>query len=172
MDAPGQGVQLGQGLENALSMVVFSGSLDKLIASMVIATGAAASGMEVTLFFTFWGTTALRKNPTRPLKKDLMAKMFGWMLPKGSKKLPLSQMNMGGIGPEMIRFLMKKKGLSSAEELLEAAKDLGVKINICEMSMNLMGFQAGDFIDYPDIEYVGVASFLEKAARGRMTLFI
>src|ERR1041384_6189956 len=117
-----------------LSMVVFSGSLDRLIAAFVIATGAAAMGMQVNLFFTFWGTAALRRDNVR-VKKSLLGKMFGWMLPSGSRKLPLSQMNMAGMGPVMIRRIMKSKGVASLEEMIELAKELGVRISVCTMSM-------------------------------------
>jgi peroxiredoxin family protein len=157
--------------EDRLSMIVFSGSLDRLIAAFVLATGAAAMGMSVDMFFTFWGTSALRKANVH-VPKTFIEKMFGWMLPKGSKKLPLSQMNMGGAGPLMIRGLMKKKGVASVEEMIALAAELGVKINICTMSMDLLGMREGEMIDYPALSYCGVAKFLETAAPGKMTMFL
>src|SRR5260221_8718628 len=101
-----------------LSMVVFSGSLDRMLASFVLATTAAASGMEVDMFFTFWGLAALR-DPAKSAKKDLIGRMFGWMLPRGMKKLPMSQLQMGGAGPAMIRHVVRTKKMPSLAEVLE-----------------------------------------------------
>lgn len=154
-----------------LSLIVFSGSLDRLIAAFVLATGAAAMGMEVDVFFTFWGTAALRKDSVR-VEKALVERLFGWMLPSGSKRLPLSQMNLGGAGPAMIRGLMKKKGVASLEEMIALAGELGVRINVCTMSMDLLGMREGEMIAYPGLSYCGVATFLETAAPGKMTLFV
>lgn len=158
--------------EDRLSIVVFSGSLDKLIASFVIANGAAASGMSVTLFFTFWGTSAFKRLTTKPIQKSFLERMFGWMLPKGSVELPLSQMNMFGIGPKMIRHMMKIKNVESIESMIQLAGDLGVEVRICEMSMELMGIHRSEIRDYPNLDYCGVASFVETATKGKTTLFI
>ena len=160
------------GPENKLSMVVFSGDMDRLLAAMIIATGARAMGMEVVLFFTFWATPALRDPKKGSGPKDFMAKMFGWMLPKGRNKVKLSQMNMGGMGTTMMKSLMKKKNAPSLDQLFDMAGQLGVKIKICEMSMDLMGFQREEMIDYPDLEYVGVATFLAHARNSRNQLFL
>ncbi len=113
--------ELGAGKQNKLAMVVFSGDLDKLLAAMIIATGAAAMGMKVVQFFTFWGTAALRKPDANVNGKDFMSKMFGWMLPKGRNKVKLSQMNMGGMGTAMMKGLMKKKNTPSLDQLFEIA---------------------------------------------------
>ncbi len=158
--------------EDKLAMIVYSGDLDKVLASFIIATGAAAMDMEVGMFFTFWGIAALRDPKKVKKDKDFISKMFGWMLPKGSKKLKLSKMNMGGLGTKMIRSVMKKKNVASLEELIEMAKDLGVKIYICQMSMDLMGFSPEEMIDYPNLEYAGVATFLEFAHKSKIQLFI
>ena len=158
--------------KNKLSMVVFSGDMDKLLASFVIATGAVAMGMEVVMFFTFWGTTALRDKKKRARGKDIFGKMFGFMLPKGTTKVRLSKMNMGGSGTAMMKYLMKKKNVSSLEEMIELAGELGVKIYICEMSMDLMGMKPEEMIDYPGIEIAGVAKFLEDAGESSVQLFI
>ncbi|HLK36889.1 MAG TPA: DsrE/DsrF/DrsH-like family protein [Polyangiaceae bacterium] len=158
------------GQKDQLSMVVFSGSLDRLIAAFVLATGAAAMGMKVAMFFTFWGTSALRR-PAR-VKKSPLERMFGWMLPRGARKLPLSQMNMAGGGPAMIRHIMKKKGVASVEEMIELSKELGVEINVCSMSMDLLGLKPEELIDYPAMTYCGAAKFLETAAPGKITLFL
>lgn len=160
-----------QSSDDGLVIGVFSGDLDRIIASFIIAVGAAAFDMEVNMFFTFWATAALR-DPRKSAKKDLVSRMFGWMLPNGSKKLKLSQMNMGGIGPKMIRGLMRRKNTPSLEELIEQAGEMGVKILVCEMSMNLMGFHAEELIDYPNIEYCGVGTFIAKAQDAKQTFFL
>jgi len=155
-----------------LSIVVFSGDLDKVLAAMIIATGARAMDMEVKLFFTFWATTMLRDKKKKVKGKDLISKMFGMMLPKGSKQLKLSQMHMAGMGTAMIRDLMKKKHVASLEEMIATAAELGVEINICQMSMDLMGFKKEEMIDYPHLKYVGVGSYLADAGESRVQLFI
>jgi len=155
-----------------LSMVVFSGDMDKILAAFVIATGAVAMGMEAVMFFTFWGTPALRDKKKKPGQKDIMSKMFGAMLPKGLREVKLSKMNMGGIGTAMMKSLMKKKNVASLEQMLEMAEELGVRIFVCEMSMDLMGFKREEMIDYKDITFCGVAKFLEEAKDSRIQLFI
>ncbi|MBF0223977.1 MAG: DsrE/DsrF/DrsH-like family protein [Desulfobacterales bacterium] len=162
----------GASPQNKLSMVVFSGDLDKLLASFIIATGAVAMGMDVVMFFTFWATPALRNPKKTTGEKDIMGKMFGAMLPKGSGKVKLSKMNMGGMGTKMMKSLMKKKNVASLEQMIDMAAELGVKIYVCEMSMNLMGFKREEMIDYPDISYCGVAKFLEDALGSKIQLFI
>jgi peroxiredoxin family protein len=161
----------GSGQQEKLSLIVFSGSLDRLIAAFVLATGAAAMGMQVSMFFTFWGTAALRREQVH-VKKTLLERMFGWMLPKGVKKLPLSQMNMAGGGPAMIRYVMKKNGVASVEEMIELSKELGVELNVCSMSMDLLGMKPDELIEYPGRTFCGVAKFLETAAPGKITMFL
>lgn len=161
----------GTSQQERLSLIVFSGSLDRLIAAFVLATGAAAMGMQVSMFFTFWGTAALRRDNVH-VKKSLLERMFGWMLPKGVKKLPLSQMNMAGGGPAMIRYVMKKNGVASVEEMIELSKELGVELNVCTMSMDLLGMKPDELIDYPGRSFCGVAKFLETAAPGKITMFL
>jgi len=160
------------GAEDKLSIIVFSGDLDKVLAAFIIATGAVAMGMEAVMFFTFWGTPVLRDSKKKAGGKDLMGKMFGFMLPKGRSAIKLSKMNMAGMGTAMMKSLMKKKNVASLDEMFEMAAELGVKIYICEMSMSLMGFKKEEFIDYPDLEYVGVATFLEQAKNSKIQLFI
>ena len=160
------------GAEDRVSIIVFSGDLDKVLSSFVIATGAVAMGMEAVMFFTFWGTPVLRDPKKRVNGKDLMGKMFGFMLPKGQNAIKLSKMNMAGIGTAMMKSLMKKKNVASLDEMLEMAAELGVKIYVCEMSMSLMGFKREELIDYPNLEYVGVATFLEQAKNSKVQLFI
>jgi peroxiredoxin family protein len=157
---------------NKLSMIVFSGDLDKVLASFVIATGAAAMGMEVVMFFTFWGTPVLRDKGKKEGQKDFMGKMFGAMLPKGTCAVKLSKMNMGGMGTAMMKSLMKKKNVATLDQMLELAADLDVQIYVCEMSMDLMGFKREEMVDYPKMNYCGVATFLEEAMHSKIQLFI
>jgi peroxiredoxin family protein len=158
--------------ENKLSLIVFSGELDKLIASLIIATGAAAMGMDVVMFFTFWGTPILRDKDKKVGGKNLMGKMFGAMLPKGACEVKLSKMNMAGMGTAMMKSLMKKKNVASVEQMLELAAEMGVRIYICEMSMDLMGFKRDEMIEYPNLTFCGVAKFLEEAQNSKVQLFI
>lgn len=160
------------GQENKLSMVVFSGELDKQLAAMIIATGAAAMGMKVVLFYTFWGTAALRAPEKKARPKNFMATMFGMMLPKGRNKTVLSKMNMAGMGTAMLKDLMKKKNTASLDQLFEIAAMMEVEINICEMSMDLMGFKLEEMIDYPNLKVCGVASFIANARESAVQMFI
>jgi peroxiredoxin family protein len=158
--------------ENKISMIVFSGDLDKVMAAFVIATGAVAMGMEVVMFFTFWGTPVLRDTAKKVGGKDAMSKMFSAMLPKGTCEVKLSKMNMGGLGTAMMKKLMKQKNVATLEQMLEMAEELGVQIYVCEMSMDLMGFKREEMIDYQNMDFCGVAKFLEEAAGSRIQLFI
>lgn len=163
---------LESGSENKISLIVFSGDMDKLLAAFVIATGAAAMGMKVVMFFTFWGTPALRDKNKKVAGKDFFSKLFGLMLPKGTRKVKLSKLNMAGIGTTMMKNLMKKKKVASLEEMLEMAGNLGVQIYICEMSMKLMGFQRDEMMDYAHLKYCGVATYLAEAQNSKIQLFI
>ena len=160
------------GPENKLLLICFSGDLDKALASFIIATGAAAMGMEVVMFFTFWGTPLLRDKKKKVGGKDLMGKMFGAMLPKGVSKAKLSKMNMGGMGTAMMKSLMKKKNVASLEDMLELAAEMGVRIFICEMSMDLMGFKREEMIEYPHLTFCGVAKMLEEAQNSKVQFFV
>ena len=158
--------------EPKVSIIVFSGDLDKILAAFVIATGAVAMGMEAVMFFTFWGTPVLRDKSKSVGGKDTMGKMFGKMLPKGTGAVKLSKMNMGGMGTAMMKALMKKKNVASLEDMLAMAEQLDVKIFVCEMSMDLMGFKREEMITYKDLTFCGVAKFLEEANNSRIQLFI
>jgi peroxiredoxin family protein len=158
-----------QSPDNRLSMVVFSGDLDRVLASFVIASGAAASGMEVSMFFTFWGLTALRqKRESRG--KTLFQKLMGWMTPVGIRGLGVSKMNFGGIGAKMLRTMVRQQGVPQPEEMAQMARELGVRIVACQMSMDVMGIHKEELID--GIEVGGVATFLGDATRSKATLFI
>jgi peroxiredoxin family protein len=164
--------QLKAGTKDQLSMVVFSGDMDKILAAMVIATGASAYDMKVKLFFTFWAISALRDPSKNGRGKNFIEKMFGMMLPRGSAGLKLSNMNMCGMGTAMIKGIMKKHKVASLEEMFRTAGELGVEIAICEMSMNLMGFKKEEMMDYPQMTVCGVATFLSDAQESKIQLFI
>ncbi len=155
---------------NDKTIVVFSGDLDRAIAAFIIANGAAAMGRKVTLFFTFWGLNILRKTLKVKVKKNIISKMFGAMMPRGSKKLALSRMNMAGAGSKLIRYLMKKKNVPSLEELIDQAFSSGVSLVACNMSMDLMGIKREELID--GITVGGVATFLGSAEESDMSLFV
>lgn len=157
-------------LPNGKTFVVFSGDLDKTIAAFIMANGAAAMGREVTIFFTFWGLNILRRTNKIKTKKTLIEKMFGIMMPRGTTKLGLSRMNMGGIGAKMIREVMKSKGVSSLEELIQSAVAHGVRLVACQMSMEIMGIKQEELID--GVELGGVATFLGSGEQSNMSLFI
>ena len=152
------------------TIIVFSGDLDKVLASFIIANGAAAMGRPVTMFFTFWGLTVLRKAEKQPVKKTLMESMFGSMLPRGSEKLTLSRMNMGGMGTAMMKRIMNDKNVDSLEELIQKAIRQGVKIVACTMSMDVMGIRAEELID--GVELGGVGAYLGDAEESNVNLFI
>lgn len=152
------------------TMIVFSGDLDKAIATFIIANGAAAMGNQVNLFFTFWGLNILRKPEPVSVAKDFMSRMFARMMPRGSRKLGLSRMNFGGAGAKMIRSTMQKKGVLSLEELIEQAIQAGVKLTACQMSMDVMGIAREELID--NIEIAGVAEMLNDNDHSNMNLFI
>ncbi|WP_419886103.1 FAD-dependent oxidoreductase [Paenibacillus sp. B-A-8] len=155
---------------NASTMVVFSGDLDKAIASFIIANGAASSGKKVTMFFTFWGLNIIRKDEKVPVNKNFIGKMFGAMMPRGSRKLTLSNMNMMGMGSKMIRSVMKNNNVSSLEELIQMAVDQGVEIVACQMSMDLMGITREELID--GVKIGGVGYYLGQADQSNHNLFI
>ena len=151
-----------------MTMVVFSGDLDKAIAAFIIANGALTMGKKVTMFFTFWGLSILKKKNLS--KKNFIEKMFAMMLPKNSKDLPVSKMNFFGIGAKMIRSVMKKKNIMSLEELIKKAIDSGVNITACTMSMDVMGISRDELID--GINYGGVGQYLGEAEKSNNNLFI
>jgi NADPH-dependent 2,4-dienoyl-CoA reductase/sulfur reductase-like enzyme/peroxiredoxin family protein/rhodanese-related sulfurtransferase/TusA-related sulfurtransferase len=161
---------LGQ-LPDDKAIILFSGALDKALAAFIIANGAAAMGRKVTIFATFWGLSVLKKDSSPPnLKKTLIHKMFGFMLPRGAKKLALSQMNMAGIGSAMIKGIMKSSNVDSLSVMIDTAIKAGVNIVACQMSMDLMGVKHEELLD--GVQIGGVASFLEAAESADTSLFI
>lgn len=152
------------------SLIVFSGDLDKAIASFIIATGAAAMGKRVTMFFTFWGLNVLRKDQYVQTQKTFLERLFGWMMPRGTEKLGISKMNYGGLGAWLMRYIMRKKNIMSLKQLIETAKELDVRIVACAMSMEVMGIKEEELLD--GVEYAGVATYLAAADEGNINLFI
>jgi len=152
------------------TIIVFSGDLDRVLASFIIANGAAAMGRPVTMFFTFWGLNVLRKPDKQPVKKSFVEGMFGAMMPRGTGKLKLSKMNMGGMGTAMMRRIMKDKHVDSLEELIQSAMKAGVKIVACTMSMDVMGIKEEELID--GVELGGVGAYLGDAEESNVNLFI
>jgi NADPH-dependent 2,4-dienoyl-CoA reductase/sulfur reductase-like enzyme/peroxiredoxin family protein/rhodanese-related sulfurtransferase/TusA-related sulfurtransferase len=152
------------------TIVVFSGDFDRAMAAFIIANGAAAMGSKVTLFFTFWGLNVLRRSEPVSVDKTLVENMFGWMMPRGADRLTLSKMNMGGMGTGMIKGIMRKKNVQSLPELIQSAKNAGVKLVACTMTMDMMGIKREELID--GIEEGGVAMYLDRAEAGNVNLFI
>lgn len=157
------------GAFNGQTIVVFSNDLDKALASFIIANGAKASGKDVTMFFTFWGLNILRK-PDVSVKKGIIDKIFALLMPKGAEKLVLSKMNMGGAGTAVMKYVMKKKNISTLNELIQQAKDSGVKFIACNMSMDVMGIKKEELID--GVEIAGVAKYISECSTSNSNLFI
>jgi NADPH-dependent 2,4-dienoyl-CoA reductase/sulfur reductase-like enzyme/peroxiredoxin family protein/rhodanese-related sulfurtransferase/TusA-related sulfurtransferase len=155
--------------ENA-TIVLFSGELDKALAAMVIANGAASMGKKVSVFATFWGLNFLRKEAHVNVEKTLVEKMFGMMMPKGANQLPLSKMQMGGLGKAMMLNVMKQKNVETLPNLMAQAMELGVDFIACTMSMDVMGIKKEELID--GISYGGVATYLAESEDAGLTLFI
>ena len=155
--------------EDRTTIVAFSGDMDRLFAALTIASGAAAMGMEASMFFTFWGLSALKVRTTYS-GKSMGQKMAAMMLPGGPASVPTSRMNMAGAGPVFFKMLMKQKNVQSLPEMMEMVQELGVRLVACEMSMGVMGVSREELI--PGIDYGGVATYLGDAARSKVTLFI
>ncbi|MFJ7677894.1 DsrE/DsrF/DrsH-like family protein [Peribacillus sp. NPDC097198] len=152
------------------TIILFSGDYDKAMAAYIIANGAAAYDHEVTIFHTFWGLNALRKDEPLTLKKGFLEKMFGKMMPRGADKMGLSNMNFAGMGPKMIKHVMKKHNAMSLPSLIEMAQEQEVKLIACTMTMDLLGLQQEELLE--GIEYAGVAAYLADAENGNVNLFI
>jgi peroxiredoxin family protein len=159
----------GQVAEDRVAVVVFSGDLDRVLAAFIIATGAAAMGQQVSMFFTFWGLSVLKKDKQLS-GKTLFQKMMTVMSPGSSKDLPVSKMNYFGVGAQMLRSMMKEKNVNSLEEMISLARELGVRMIACEMSRDLMGIKEPELV--AGLECGGVASFLADSLKSRTSLFI
>jgi peroxiredoxin family protein len=157
-------------VDNRATIVLFSGDLDKALAGFVLATGAAAAGLETSMFFTFWGLAVLKKKGAAGGAKNLKERMFAMMTPGSSQSLGTSKMNFFGMGSIMLRSMMKDKQIASLEELIAMARDLGVRMMACTMSMDAMGVSKEELVD--GLEYGGVAAYMADASQSRVTLFI
>lgn len=165
----GEGHQMVE-TKNGATMVVFSGDLDKALASFIIATGAKSMGKDVTMFFTFWGLNVI-KDPQAPKKdKKGLDKAFSMMMPKSAAKLPISKMNMFGLGSKMIQYVMKRKKVDALTEMIDKADSLGVKMVACTMSMDIMAVEADELL--PNVNFGGVGTYLGDAENGNLNLFI
>ncbi len=162
--------QVAESNLNGQTMVVFSDDFDKAIASFIIANGAAAMGKNVTMFFTFWGLNVLKKENYNAKKDNLLDMMFGKMMSKGPNNLKLSKMNMMGMGPKMIKGIMKKHNVTPLDIMIQEALDNGVKMVACNMSMDLLGIKQEEMLD--GIELGGVAMYLGAASESNSNLFI
>ena len=156
--------------DSGKTLILFSDDLDKVLATFVLANGAAATGRKVSIFFTFWGLNAIRKTNRPKVAKDFFGRMFSWMLPSDSTRLALSKMNMMGMGAKMMRYLMRKKGVDSLEELRQQAVNNGVEFIACQMSMDVMGVRREELLD--NVTVGGVATYMERAEKANVNLFI
>lgn len=152
------------------TIVLFSGDYDKAMAAYIIANGAAAYDHEVTIFHTFWGLNALRKEEHVPVKKGFIEKMFGKMMPRGANKMGLSKMNFAGFGPKLIKDIINKHNVTPLPDLITMAQELDVKLVACTMTMDLLGLQQEELLE--DIQYAGVGAYLGDAQDGHVNLFI
>lgn len=152
------------------TIVLFSGDYDKAMAAYIIANGAAAYDHEVTIFHTFWGINALRKQEPVNVNKGFLEKMFAKMMPRGAEKLGISKMQMLGMGPKMIKHVMNKHNALTLTQLIEMAQEQDIKLVTCTMTMDLLGLQKEELLD--GIEYAGVAAYLADAEQGNVNLFI
>jgi peroxiredoxin family protein len=159
-----------EGKGDKLTMVLFSGDFDKAMAAFIIANGAIAMGREVTIFVTFWGLDVIKKDNFSTAGRGFLQKMVLMMRPRGAGRLGTSQMNFGGIGPKLFRFMMKQHNVEQLESLIKMAVEYGVKIVACQMSVDLMGIKQSDLLD--GVEFGGVAAFLGESYDGQVTLFI
>lgn len=154
-----------------LTLVVFSGDLDRALAAFIMATTAASMGMDVTMFFTFWGLNIIKKNEGSIKSKGLMRKMLNFMNRGGSKRLKLSKFNMGGLGTWMMKRLMKDIKHPTIDELITMAHEMGVKLIACTTTLGVMGIPEDSFRS--EVENVaGAAYFLGEARQSKTTLFI
>ena len=152
------------------TLIMFSDDLDRALATFVLANGAAATGHKVSIFFTFWGLSVIKKEKKPAVKKDFFGRMFSWMLPSDSRKLKLSKMSMCGIGDKMMRNIMRKKNINQLEELRQQAMDSGVEFIACQMSMDMMGVKQEELID--GVTIGGVATYMNRAEDACVNLFI
>ncbi len=154
-----------------VTIVLLSGDLDRAMAAFIIATGAAAMGMEVTMFFTFWGLNVIRKDGATTTAKDWLRRMFGWLNKGGARRLPLSRFHFWGVGTKMMHKVMRDHRMPGIPELMQMAQDLGVRFIACTTTMGLMGVSKESLIDGVE-QLAGVTTYLAEAKQGSVNLFI
>jgi peroxiredoxin family protein len=154
-----------------VTIVVLSGDMDRVMAAFIIATGAASMGMQVTMFFTFWGLNAIRRSGTTGTAKDWMRRVFGILNKGGADRLPLSRFHFGGLGTRMMKLVMKQNRMPGVPELMEMAKDLGVRFIACTTTLGLMGITKDTLLEGID-EFAGVSTYLAEAKHAQVNLFI
>jgi peroxiredoxin family protein len=158
---------------DGMSIFVISGELERVHASLLLATSAAAMGMNVHMFFTFWGTSALKKRRSgRTRNKSFLQRMFGWFMPRGSRKMAMARFNFFGLGPIFLRYMLRRHKSPDVDALLDIAVETGVHFHVCSMSMEVMGIQREELRDIPNLDYIGLAKFVGLADGGRHTLFV
>ncbi len=156
-------------MKDKMTIILFSGEMDKAIAAFTLATTAAASGMEVAIFFTFWGLNILKKSKFSITRsQNMLQKMFNFM---STSSLPITKLNMLGLGPWMMKKLMKKSKMASLEELMSLAKELKVKYIACTTSCGVLGLAKENLIDEVD-EFAGASTYLNEAKDSKINLFI
>lgn len=156
---------------NRMATICWSSDLDRVWPVLILGTTAAASGLEVDIFFTFWGLRVLQKNSVRTTGKNLMQKAESIVDRGGTDHLKLGKINFGGMGTKMIKMLADEHKVASPTELLQMGLDLGVRLHPCQMTMELYGFAKDDFIDGLEPP-IGAASFINMALESDITLFI
>jgi peroxiredoxin family protein len=154
-----------------VTIVLLSGDLDRAMAAFIIATGAAAMGMQVTMFFTFWGLNTIRRKGAASTAKDWLRRMFGLLNKGGAESLPLSRFHFGGLGTRMMQKVMKQNRMPGVPELMQTALDLGVRFIACTTTMGLMGISKDTLIEGID-QFAGVTTYLAEAKHGSVNLFI
>ncbi len=159
----------GEAAADSASLLVFSGDLDRMLAAFIIASSAAAMGLKVTMYFTFWGLVALKKK-TIFAGKSLPEKMLAAFTPSSPWAAGTSKLHMLGAGPVMLKSIMKQKNVETLPGLIATARELGVRLIACQMSMDIMGIRADELLD--DIEFAGAAAYVGEASSSRVTLFI
>jgi peroxiredoxin family protein len=154
-----------------VTIVLLSGDMDRAMAAFIIATGAAAMGMQVTVFFTFWGLNTIRRQGAASSAKDWLRRMFGLLNKGGANSLPLSRFHFWGLGTKMMQQVMKQNRMPGVPELMETALDLGVRFIACTTTMGLMGITKDTLIEGID-QFAGVTTYLAEAKQGSVNLFI
>jgi peroxiredoxin family protein len=158
--------------EDRLCLLVFSGELDRLLAAFMMATTAAACGTKVSMFFTFWGTVALKRAGRQAGQKRFVERLLGWMLPGGLERRKLSHLDFSGLGRRMMQAEMRRKRIPSLTDLVALAAESDVELLVCESSLSLMGIRRDELLDYPRLTCCGAAHFLDTASRSRLTLMV